>query len=162
MSAAFDFGSAWEMMPPVWTLATKVQINFKGGRQECPPHTTLFDFQEKSRQRRQGQAHRERPPMRGHRFRVDASQVPHAASAVVLGVAIEKFFPISSRWHADPVSVTRYGGEIANDHNLISWKSAFAQQGNNTGSRVIAVDPLKPGGVGVELMQAGLLAINLV
>ena len=88
----------------------------------------LFDFQEEGRERRQGQAHRKGPAVSGLSIRVDASQVPHAASAVFLGVAVEKFSPVSAGGDAYPVSVARYGSEIADDHNFISGRSAFAHR----------------------------------
>src|SRR5580700_2278858 len=119
----------------------------------------LFGFQEKGRERRQGQAQREGPAVCGLSIGVNASQISHAASAVFLGIAVQKLPPESAGGHAYPVSVARYGSEITHDHNLVGRESTLAQQGNNTGSGVIAVDPLEPGGVGVELVQRGLLAI---
>ena len=43
--------------------------------------------------------------MRRLRVRVHASQVPHAAAAVFLGVAIENLPPESAGGHAHPVPV---------------------------------------------------------
>ncbi len=88
----------------------------------------LFGFEEESRQRRQRQAQRERPAVGGMSIGMHASQVPHATSAVFLGVAVQKLAPEATGGHAYPVSVARYGSEIADDHNFIGRRPALAQQ----------------------------------
>ena len=100
--------------------------------------------------------------MHGLGLSVDASQIPHAAAAVFLGVAVQKFAPVSPGGHAYAISLARYRSEVTHDYNFFRRRPAFTQQRNNTGSGVIAVDPFKSGRIAVELVQGRLLAINPV
>ena len=65
---------------------------------------SLFGFQEEGRQRRQGQAYRKGTAVNGLRLGVHASQISHAASAVFLGIAVQKLPPESAGGHAYPIS----------------------------------------------------------
>ena len=58
--------------------------------------------------------------MRGLSIGVHASQVPHAASAVFLGVAVQQLAPESAGGNADPVAVARHRSEIADDQDFIA------------------------------------------
>src|SRR6185369_5808979 len=122
----------------------------------------LFGFEEEGTERRQSQAQRKGTAVRGLRLRVHASQVPHAASTVLLGVAIQQLTPESARGHADTVAVARHRSEITDNQNFISRRPALAQKGNNAGGCVIAVHPFETGRISIELVQRGLLPINLV
>ena len=124
--------------------------------QECEKrvgHPALFGFQKEGRKRRQRQAHRIRTSVRRMGLGVDASHISHAASDIFLGITVKKFPPESAGRHADPVSQPRHRSEIAHDQDFIPRRSAFAEQRNHAGGRVIAVDPFEAGGIGVELVQ---------
>src|SRR5713226_5678171 len=128
------------------------------------PHmgNASFGFKKEGGEWWQRQAHRVGASVRRLRFGVDAAHVAHAAAKIFLGVTVKKLPPESARGHADTVPQARYRGEVANDQDFIAGRSAFAEQRDNTGGGVIAVYPLKAGGIGVKLVQGWLLAIHPV
>src|SRR3984893_18569975 len=122
----------------------------------------LFGLQEERTQGRQRQAQRVRTSVSGLGLSLHPSQIPHAASAVFLSIAVQQLSPESTGRHPHPIRLAWDGSEVAHDYDILGRQSAFAQEGNHAGRSIIAIHAFEGGGLGVDFVQGSLPTIDPV
>src|SRR5215469_3858710 len=122
----------------------------------------LLRFEEESRQRRKSERQRKWPAVNGTRLGHTSAAIAEIAAAVVAAVAVQQFAPVSARRNSDAIVLPGHGSEAADDQHDIPGILSPAQKGNHAGVGIVAVHPLEAGGVVVEFMEGGLLAVEAV
>src|SRR5438045_3679295 len=100
--------------------------------------------------------------MGGNLFGVYSTEISHAAAGVFAGVAVEHFAPIAAVGHADAVTGAWDGRKVADDQDCVLRILAFAKKRNCAGGVIVGVDPLESGGIVIENVHGGLIAIEAV
>src|SRR5581483_5212950 len=100
-------------------------------------------LQKKRGERWQGQCQAEWPSMHRVFFRPHPAHVPHSASAIFSGIAVEQLPPVAPARDPDAVPGARYGSEVEHAQDGVFLSSSLAQERDGAGSAVIAIDPLK-------------------
>jgi hypothetical protein len=72
-----------------------------------------------------------------------ASKVSPTAPPVLLGIAVQYFFPEAAGGHADPVIQAGNRGKVTDHQNLIIGGASLAQVRDNTVIGVFKIDPFK-------------------
>ena len=96
------------------------------------------------------------------RFGVQAAGISHITAAYNGRVTVEELAIKSWCGHADAVALPRHGREISQHHHEIVGIPGAANERDDAVVHIVKVDPLKAFPAEVDLVQGGLLDINLL
>ncbi len=91
-----------------------------------------------------------------------ATQISQPAAAIDRGVAIQCFLPIPSLRHADTILQPWNRRKIADHDDTLLRRPAMAQQANDTGIDILAVNPFEPARIEVKLVERRFCTIETV
>src|SRR5262249_28232617 len=112
-------------------------------------------------ERGHAQPHGERPSVARNGVGREPAQVADSAPAVDRRVAVEDLLPPPFAGHAERVAAPGHGSEVEDDEHLAAALAA-AEGPQDPVLDVVAVDPLEPRGLAVELVEGPLLAVEPV
>src|SRR5262245_12372762 len=88
--------------------------------------------------------------------------VPGIAPAVDRGIGIEDLPPFAREWHAHAVVAQHLRGEIHNHEAAFTRVIALSEPGKDAVVRVVGNQPFEAGGIAIELVQRGQIAVEPV
>lgn len=98
----------------------------------------------------------------GKRRCLDATHVADPAPFIVPGIAVQPFSPQPAARHADAVVMTDDRSEVTEDHDLAVFAAPLAQQTDNAGIGIVAIDLLKTSRFDVEFVQPACASIKTI
>src|SRR5271168_3678972 len=100
--------------------------------------------------------------MHWDKFRLFASHISPAASAVCCRVSIQELSPKSSRRYSDAIFLPRNRRKVTHHEDGVFRRLSLAQQRNHAGQTVVTIHPLEPRRIGVQFMHSFFVAVELV
>ena len=92
----------------------------------------------------------------------EAAEISKTGAAINGRVAVQQFFPIAALRDTDPILQSWDRRKITDDGDVLLWCPAVSQETDDPGIHVLAVDPLEPAALEIELVQRGDVPVHLV